>query len=79
MLTGLYLAGHHAARMVGSLRRHSRLLVPCGFLAWHTNRDWWKRDGGEKDLLRRFRMIATGLLTAERYDYAKRSTLEKRV
>jgi hypothetical protein len=37
------------------------------FLAWYTNRDWWKRDGGEKDL--RFRMIAAGLLTAHRYDY----------
>jgi hypothetical protein len=41
------------------------------FLAWHTNRDWWKRDGGEKDLLLRFRMIAAGLLTAHRYDYEK--------
>jgi hypothetical protein len=41
------------------------------FLAWHTNRDWWKRDGDEKDLLLRFRMIAAGLLTAHRYDYEK--------
>ena len=39
------------------------------FLAWHTNRDWWKRDRGEKDLLVRFRVIAAGLLSAHRYDY----------
>lgn len=40
-------------------------------LAWHTNRDWWKRDRGEMDLLLRCRMIAAGLLTSDRYDYEK--------
>jgi len=38
---------------------------------WHTNRDWWKRDIGEKDLLLRMRMIGAGLFSSDRYDYAK--------
>jgi hypothetical protein len=45
-------------------------LQAADFLAWHTNRDWWKRDIGEKDLLLRMRMIAAGLVSSDRYDYA---------
>jgi hypothetical protein len=39
------------------------------FLAWHTHRDWSKREAGKKDLMLRCRMIFAGLLTAHRYDY----------
>lgn len=46
-------------------------LQAADFLAWHTNRDWWKRDIGEKDLLLRMRMVAAGLVSSDRYDYAK--------
>lgn len=46
-------------------------LQAADFLAWHTNRDWWTRDRGDKDLLLRMRMIAAGLLCSDRYDYAK--------
>lgn len=46
-------------------------LQAADFLAWHTNRDWWKREGGEKDLLLRMRIIAAGLFSSDRYDYAK--------
>ena len=46
-------------------------LQAADFLAWHTNRDWWKRDTGEKDLRLRMRMIAGGLVSSDRYDYAK--------
>lgn len=46
-------------------------LQAADFLAWHTNRDWWKRDGGENDLMLRMRMIAAGLFASDRYDYAK--------
>jgi hypothetical protein len=50
---------------------HSVGLQAADFLAWHTNRDWWKRDTGEKDLLLRMRMIAAGLFSSDRYDYDK--------
>jgi hypothetical protein len=46
-------------------------LQAADFLAWHTNRDWWKRDTGEKDLRLRMRLIAAGLVSSDRYDYAK--------
>ena len=46
-------------------------LQAADFLAWLTNRDLWARDGGQKDLMLRMRVIAAGLMCSDRYDYAK--------